>query len=291
MSVRNKETVRYKYLGDSMLLNEKTPRLLWFLYDTVAGRMMMKVVSTRGVTRIVARFLDSRSSKLLIGRYIKKNKIDMSMFEEVEYASFNDFFKRKMKNVEKKNDPKSFIATASSRLIYYEISGDLVLNVKNSNYSIAEIIRDEELAKKYAGGICLVFRLSPADFHRYVFCDNGSLEMKKHIKGVLHTVNPIGHKRYRVFHENDRVVCTLDTEMFGKIIQIEVGALCVGKIVNSEIREFKKFQEKGYFEFGGSTIIQLIERGRVKVVEEIIDNSRRNIETYIRVGDKIGESC
>ena len=286
-----KKIVYYKYLGDDNIWQEKPPKLLNLLYNTMVGRVVMKIISTKRLSRMAAKFLDSRASTVFIGRYIRKNKIDMDEFESVKYSSFNDFFTRKKKNVRCSSNLKDFVATATSRVTCFEIDDDLAVDIKGSKYSVREMLKDSELAKEYSGGLCLVFRLSPADFHRYIYCDDGFLGFSKHIEGVLHTVNPISYQGYKIFHENDRVVSELDTKKFGKIIQIEVGALCVGKIVNENVEKFKRYQEKGHFEFGGSTIVQLIEKNRVRINREIVKNSKENIETYVEVGEKIGELC
>ena len=77
----------------------------------------------------------------------------------------------------------------------------------------------------------IIYRLSPSDYHRYIFCDNGTQKHIRKINGKLHTVNPIVYDKYKVFTENYREITELDTENFGKILQVEVGALCVGKLL------------------------------------------------------------
>lgn len=76
------------------------------------------------------------------------------------------------------------------------------------------------------------------------------------ISGILHTVNPIAVESVPVYHENTREYCLLKTERFGTLIQMEVGAMMVGRICNYHgPRYVKKGSEKGRFEFGGSTIL------------------------------------
>ena len=225
----------------------------------------------------------------MIKPFIKKHNIDITQFENEKNKSFNDFFTRKLKNTNFKSKKNDFISTANSKISCYEISEDLLINIKGSKYSIQELVKDNKIAKDYKKGTCLIYRLSPADYHRYIFCDNGTQKYIRSIKGKLHTVNPIVYDKYRVFLENYREVTELYTENFGKIIQIEVGALCVGKIVNYNLKKYNKYDEKGYFEFGGSTIIQLIKKDKIKINNQIIENSRNNIETFVNIGEIIGE--
>ncbi|MDV3202491.1 MAG: phosphatidylserine decarboxylase [Candidatus Phytoplasma stylosanthis] len=108
------------------------------------------------------------------------------------------------------------------------------------------------------------------------------------IKGKFHTINPIAFKYFNVFYENSREYNILHTINFGKLIQMEIGALLVSKINNHPIISFKKGQEKGYFSFGGSTIVLLLKKNVVFLENFILENSKKNIETKINLGDKIG---
>ena len=118
--------------------------------------------------------------------------------------------------------------------------------------------------------------------------DNGRLIKSRKINGILHTVGPIAFKRYKVFKENQREYSLLDTENFGEVIQMEVGALMVGKIVNHDIKTFVRGQEKGYFLFGGSTVVLLLKKDVVEIDSDIVLNSKLGIETKVKLGEVIG---
>ena len=80
----------------------------------------------------------------------------------------------------------------------------------------------------------------------------------------------------------------MDTKYFGKLAYIEVGAMCVGKIVQSHQGEsFKRGEEKGYFLFGGSTVIVLGEKNKFRVSTDMEKNSQKGLETYIKLGDEV----
>ena len=70
------------------------------------------------------------------------------------------------------------------------------------------------------------------------------------------------------------------------MVEMEVGALLVGKIRNHGLRRFAKLQEKGYFEYGGSTVILLCKG--IQMDKDILDHSARGIETVVRMGERIG---
>ena len=72
---------------------------------------------------------------------------------------------------------------------------------------------------------------------------------------------------------------------------MEVGALLVGRIENHPLSgRVTRGQEKGFFAYGGSTILMLLEPGRVKVDQDLLDRSRRDQETPVRLGQAIGRA-
>lgn len=281
--------MKYKYLKNDYEIEVSKNKFLYFLYNNILGRLLLRIIYQPFISKMVGFFLNSRFSKFLIKKYIRNNNIDMSRFDNIEYKSFNSFFTRKIRCIEKNKNKNSFIANCDSKVSIYNIDENLILNIKNSKYNIKELIKDIGIAKKYIGGICVVYRLEPSDYHRYIFVDSGKVIFNKKIKGKLHTVNPIVYDHYQVFTENTREVSLLSCDTFGDIVQIEVGALCVGKIRNNNKSKYKRYDEKGYFEFGGSTIIHLIEKDKVSFNEKIINNTKNDIETIVSIGEIIGK--
>ncbi len=269
---------------------EENSKSLLFLYSHVFGRCILKILTRKFVSVLGGAYMDSGLSKYRIKKFIHKNKIDMSEYEDVDYKSFNDFFTRKIKNEKRllTNKDDLFIAPADSKLTVYSIDKDTCFWVKNSCYTVSDLLKDESLAKQYEGGYCFVFRLGVTDYHRYSYVDDGKIISTKKIKGVFHTVQPLAFKKYKVFHENTREYQVLQTNHFKTIIQMEVGALMVGKICNKECSYFSKGEEKGYFCFGGSTIIILVEKDTVIVDPDILENSSKDIETRVQLFETIG---
>ena len=106
---------------------------------------------------------------------------------------------------------------------------------------------------------------------------------------MLHTVNPIANDVYPIYVQNSREYSLLHTDTFGDVRMMEVGALLVGKIVNHHGEaQVQRGQEKGYFQFGGSTVVLLLEKDRVQLDADIIANSRENCETIVKMGENIG---
>ena len=136
----------------------------------------------------------------------------------------------------------------------------------------------------------LVFRLCADDYHRYIYLDNGVKEKNVFIPGVLNTVRPIAFEHFDIYKRNSREYTILHTEHFDDIVQVEVGALLVGKISNlHQEHEFKRGEEKGMFLYGGSTIVLLLEKGSVKIAEKIFEKTRLGEEYEVKMGERISE--
>ena len=251
----------------------------------------MKVLTLPLISKFIGKIMSSRFSTLFIKRFITKNNINMEDFEDIKYSSYNDFFTRKIKDNKRKADlsSTSFISPCDSKLSVYKITEDLEFNIKGTNYSIYDLLQSDDLAKKYINGQLLIFRLCVDDYHRYCYVDNGYHEDNIYIKGLLHTVQPIAFKKYDVYKTNCREYTILHTQNFGDVVQVEVGALLVGKIKNIHNNyTFKKGEEKGYFEFGGSTICLLVENNKVEILKHILKNTQQEFETVVKYGERIG---
>lgn len=272
------------------LENDTGSKSLTLLYTTKLGRFILKIITKPFFSKMNGFFLNTKISKVYINRFIKKNNIKKERFESANYKSFNDFFTRKLNKKElfKQSNKFDLISPCDSKLSVYKIDKNLQLNIKNSIYNIENLIQNQ-VPSSFIDGYALVFRLSPDDYHRYHAIDNMIIKNRKIIPGLLHSVNPIVYKDYKVFTENHREVSLIDTENFGEILWIEVGALNIGKIHNTNKNTLKRYEEKGYFSFGGSTIIILFQKEKIKLDKDILYYSKRGLEIKIYYGDKIGE--
>lgn len=282
--------MKIKYIFNKKEYIEKSPKSADFLYENIIGNLFLKIVNKRFLSQIVGSFMNTKLSSRLIKNFIRNNNIDMSDYEDIKYNSFNEFFTRKIKINKRIIDMNktSLISPADSKLLVYKISDDLKVLIKGINYNIDELFKDSDIIKEYKNGYILIFRLCVDDYHRYSYIDSGSLIKTKQINGILHTVGPIAFKKYKVLKENQREYSIIKTDNFDTIVQMEVGALLIGKIKNYNKETFKKGEEKGYFLFGGSTIVIMI-KDIIKINEEILKYSLSNIEVKVRLGEKIGE--
>lgn len=258
---------------------------LKFLYGTAVGRVLLKAFFCRGIySKLNGAFMRSPLSVLKIRPFAEKYEIDISPSELNGFKSFDDFFTRKY-DFTTSCTPDELMSPCCGRLAVYTVDDKLVLKIKESVYPLSELAGSLDVSG-YRGGICFVYRLAVQDCHRYVFSDGGKIIRSEEIKGVLHTVRPIS-EQFRVFARNHRICTLLRTEHFGDVIQIEVGALQVGKITNRSVTDFSRTDEKGFFSFGGSTIIQLFKKNTVSVDEDIKKRSAEGIEVLVKTGEKV----
>ena len=264
-----------------------------FLYKTVPGRALLKLLAAPALSRACGAFLDSRLSAFLIQGFVRKNKINMDDYETNNMSTFNEFFRRKIKEGKRQFDmtPSVFCAPCDGLLSVWHIdeNGGTVIPVKQSSYTIASLLKDEKLSASFRGGSCLVFRLCVDNYHRYCYADGGKKSDNVFIPGVLHTVRPIALETLPVFVENSREYTVIESPVFGTFIQMEVGAMLVGRIVNLTREGIAvRGHEKGFFEYGGSTVIVLVGPDKLSIRADIEENSRQGKETPVLMGEQVG---
>ena len=271
--------------------DEGQDRLLEWMYGTALGRCFVRVMILPWVSRGAGWLLDRRISALGVKPFIKSNHINMEDFEQRPYRSFNDFFTRRVLEGRRPVDmePEHLIAPCDSKLSMFPIGEDSRFLIKGVAYTLEQLLRDRELAERFLGGTLLLFRLTVGDYHRYAYVDSGFISRERRIDGVFHTVNPAAAGRYPIYRENTREFALLESENFGTILQMEVGAAMVGRIVNNPGGcRVQRGQEKGRFEFGGSTVIVLLQKDAAVIDEDILQNTSREEETVVHMGQSIG---
>ena len=205
------------------------------------------------------------------------------------YSSFNQFFIRRFKEG-KRNfciGEGDFPAFSEARYFGYEnVASNQNIPVKGKFLNSELLLAKDKWIETFNDGPLLLARLCPVDYHRFHYPDNGKVLDYYPVSGKLHSVNPLALKKKEdIFSTNFREVTILETENFGKLAYVEVGATCVGKIAQtSNLETFNRGDEKGYFLFGGSTVIVLGEKGKWKPNNDVLENSSKGIEVYSHLG-------
>lgn len=269
-------------------------RFLEKLYENAVGRMLVKILVHPVFSRAGGWLLDTSVSRILIPGFIRRHHLNPEQWEKQKFSSYNDFFTRKLREGERPlpEDPGLLISPCDGKLTVYPVDGNGSFRIKHTSYTLARLLNSHRLAKRFQGGHLLLFRLTVDDYHRYCYVDDGVKSSNYRIEGVLHTVNPAANDREPIYKENTREYCLIHTRQFGTVLMMEVGALMVGKIHNYHgAGKVYRGQEKGRFEFGGSTVILLTEPGRVTMDRDLTENSRNGYETIVKMGEAIGQKC
>lgn len=265
-----------------------------FLYKNPIGRFILKGLIQPPLTKVAGAYLNSSLSKAMINPFIQKNELQMDEYEPMVYRSFNHFFMREIKPEARVLSQEKTVLSApcDGKVTVYPISADQTFKIKQSEYALSELLDSTSLAQEWQGGCAVIFRLTPDDYHHYYYIDEGTILAQQEIAGVFHTVQPIAVHNEPVFSRNAREVTIIETNHFGKIAQIEVGALMVGKIKNlKNSGGCQRFEKKGWFEFGGSTVILLFQENQVTIDPDIWSNTENNLETIVKFGQIVGKKA
>lgn len=266
-------------------------KLLSFLYTNIFGRMLLKPLIQPQVSKLAGRYLSSAHSKWLISKFIERNEINMDIYEECDYSSFNDFFTRKIKPDCRPvpEDLDVLISPCDCLATVYPIQENTTFSIKDTEYTLRSLLRSPRLAKRFRGGYAYVLRLTVEDYHRYLYSVSGKQSKNYHIDGTYHTVNPIANDYLPIYKENTREYTVIHSKEFGDVLQMEVGALLVGKISNhKQSTVVTRGEEKGFFEYGGSTIVVLTQKGRVTPRSDLLTNSKNGYETKVLQAHPLG---
>jgi phosphatidylserine decarboxylase len=243
---------------------------------------------------------DDPASIRSIPDFVKYHRLNVDEIAQPldSFRTFNEFFYRKLKPGVRQlacpDDVTVVVSPADCRLNVFPVIEDAIkLWIKGANFSIANLLKDDGLAEYYKGGSLLICRLAPQDYHRFHSPVDGKLTFYYHIAGTYFTVNPMAvRRRIDIYTENSRTVCLIDTKTFGKVALVAIGAMMVGSIVITAPggTALNRMDEIGYFAFGGSTIVVCFPPGSIIFDEDLIVNSREQLETLVQVGNSIGKA-
>lgn len=233
-----------------------------------------------------------------VAPFIETFQVDTSEFAQspAEYVSFNEFFTRKLKNGARpiaRGENVAVIPADGRYYFYQNIKKSDGFIVKGKKFKLADLLVNEELAADYEEGSMVIARLCPTDYHRYHFPCDGMAGKTQLINGYLHSVNPAAIKKnIKIFSENKRTLCAIESPQFGKVLYLEIGATCVGAIHETyqEDSSVAKGDEKGYFSFGGSSLILLFRPGSIQFDQDLIDATDAQIEIKCLMGQSMGVS-
>jgi phosphatidylserine decarboxylase len=241
--------------------------------------------------------MNKRASSLRVLPFIRDYDVDVDDFAKsaFDYKTFNDFFHRALKPEARPiaaGDTIAVFPADGRHLVFPDADAADGFYVKGRKFSVQELVGGAETGA--AGCAMVISRLCPSDYHRFHFPVGGVPSEARLVEGWLYSVNPIALRRnIRYLVENKRMITALESPVFGRVLVIEVGATNVGSIRQSFIpgKPVKKGDEKGFFAFGGSCVITLFPRGSIRFDPDLVGQSSGCVETYARMGERMGVRC
>jgi phosphatidylserine decarboxylase len=290
------DSIKYYERESGQLKTEKVAGekwLVWLYYNPVGEATLWVLAKRKLVSSIYGNMMDRPSSAKKIHPFIEDFDIDLSIAQKQKFNTFNDFFTRKLRDDARPVDTSSAIVVSPADgkiLAYADISNSWFI-IKGYRFDVYSFLDNPDLAQKYHDGALLIIRLAPMDYHRFHFPVSGNISPNKKIDGDYYSVNPLAlRKKAEIFCLNKREYSILSNPVFGDVVMAEVGATMVGSIIQT----FKgsivnKGEEKGYFKFGGSTIVLLFEKSKIHIDENLLINTAKGYETTVKMGERIGE--
>jgi phosphatidylserine decarboxylase len=288
-----------RYSGEIETESVYGDKWLKWTYGTRLGKLSLFCFVKRAFfSRWYGRRMDHPASRARIQPFIGRYGSDVSEFaaSPESFRTFNEFFFRKLKPEARPVYPGEEFAVfpADGRhLAFQNIATIDGILVKGQMFDLAELLGDASLASVYREGSMVISRLCPVDYHRFHFPVSGRADAPRLINGPLYSVNPIAiRENIRIFSQNKRAISRIETERFGTVLMLEIGATCVGSMEYTYTpgTVAAKGDEKGFFRFGGSSTLLLFKKGRIQLDQDLIASSANRVEVYARMGDRMGRA-
>jgi len=291
------DSIQYYERASGQLKIEKVAGEKWlkWLYNNPIGEATLWTFAKRKMlSSIYGKMMDRPSSAKRIHPFIEDYDIDMSGSREQEFKNFNDFFTRKLKDNVRPIDTSfnTVVSPVDGKILAYANISNSDFIIKGFRFNVSSFLGNPVLAQKYHDGAVLIIRLAPTDYHRFHFPVSGNLTPGKKIEGDYFSVNPLAlRKKAEIFCLNKREYTILSNPLFGDVLMAEVGATMVGSIIQTYTgSSVKKGEEKGYFKFGGSTVVLLFEKGKIYIDKDLLINTASGYETTVKMGERIGDA-
>jgi phosphatidylserine decarboxylase len=173
----------------------------------------------------------------LIQAWIRAYGVDMSEVAEPvgAFRTFNEFFTRRLRDGARpvNAEPGVVVCPCDSRVhsVGAVPEGGLLDQIKGRTYALQALLGSEEDAARFAGGVHATLYLSPAMYHRVHSPVDGRITSWRYLPGRLYPVNTLAVRHVEgLFAVNERVAVLLETDAFGPVAVVLVGATNVGRI-------------------------------------------------------------
>ncbi len=264
--------------------------LKWLYYDPFGKLTLNALIKRKFLSAIYGKKMDNPASAKKIIPFIKQ--LNLPMPKDIKkFHTFNEFFIREIPDLQKHINTDSLVISspACGKVLAFENFDERSrFFIKGIGFSVDEFLNGEQFPED---AVLYIIRLTPADYHRFYFPYDCKVLKTYAVDGYLYSVSPIAlRKNAKIFLENKRNITLCQNEKLGKFIMAEVGATFIGGIYQTFAGKFAhKGEEKGYFKFGGSSIVLIFQKDKIIVDKDILQNTKAGYETSIYVGESIGK--
>jgi phosphatidylserine decarboxylase len=295
------EPIRYFHRAKRLIETEQVYGEKWlrWTYGSASGRLALWLVARRALlSRYYGWKMGQRASAARILPFIVDYNLDVDEFAKSAFVfkNFNEFFSRALKPGARPvaaGERVAVLPADGRHLAFQDVDAVGGFYAKGQRFDLAAFLGDAALAAEFAGGAMLISRLCPVDYHRFHFPVDGTPGEPRLINGWLYSVSPVALRRNLAYlWENKRMVTLVDSPGFGRVAMVEIGATMVGSIVQTFVpgRAVAKGEEKGLFAFGGSCVVTLFAKNRIRLDADLLEQSGRQLEVYARMGERLGEA-
>jgi len=278
----------YSRKYNSLVPEYFSPNIFIIIRDVLNNRYFGNHYLLKYITILFAIFVKSNFSSFMIKPFIKEYNIKDHKYI-VKGSSFNDYFIRELKDklVVIKN-LEIIYSPVSARCMFYNYKNlyKLKLHIKGKNFDLYDLI-DEKIRKKYSVVIC---RLAVNDYHHAHMPEDGILVKVKEFYGNYYSVDKdFLRTEMDILTENKRTIFKFKRDDGSYFYLIMIGSLLISSIVHN-MQLHKKYYTKekiAYFQYGGSCVVYVSDKN-IYFDEDLYYFNNENIESYIKVGDEIG---
>ncbi|MFH1080862.1 MAG: phosphatidylserine decarboxylase [Pseudomonadota bacterium] len=269
-------------------IRESTP----WVFRNLTGVRISKLMGALNYEEFLSQKIKER-----LGLFTSKG-IDLRecLDSPAQLSTLKKIFERKIRYWECRpmpNDPGAVLSPSDARMLFGSFCETSSLFLKDKFFEFEELIavnKKKWLAALREGDFA-IFRLTPEKYHYNHTPVSGKIVDFYHIPGKYHACNPNAVVSVLTpYSKNKRVVTMIDSDVpggsqAGLVAMIEVAALMIGDIhqcysekhydnpvpIGTGLFVTRGFP-KSLFRPGGSTVVLIFQKGRVRFADDIVAN-------------------
>ena len=263
-------------------------RTAHWLFASKMGRFTNRIISLPQFSQWIALYAKSSFSRTKISSFRREFQINDTDFVDSNYKTLNEYFIRSFK-------PGARVFASASDEFASPAEGYAIaatsefLPVKGITANASALLSRQP---QFLISCSCSIRLTPKEYHRFHFPMDGEIVDQYEVDGKLYSINPttLAYEP-NLFIRNKRLVLHLKFKSGNQCYLILIGATYIGSVISHKKKgdRFRKGDEAGFFEFGGSTAVILFDKN-FSLNEQVLAHSSQSIESFIELGTALAIS-